>query len=175
MATETATKPAQSKLPPHQVILRPLVTEKGMHRSTRYNAYAFEVNTQANKYDIRHAAAVLHHHDHLVAGRDDAERVLSIHTTRTYAIALLLLASPFIGAVFAYQRAPLFFDALASAEVIVVAAVAFWFLAYRFMWKKELTFFHAAVPRIGAGIYSPRPGTTRLVRFCGPGIRPVGA
>jgi hypothetical protein len=36
--------------------------------------------------------------------------------------------------------------------VIVVSAVAFWFLAYRFMWKKELTFFHAAVPRIGAGI-----------------------
>ena len=34
----------------------------------------------------------------------------------------------------------------------MVAAVAFWFLAYRFMWKKELTFFHAAVPRIGAGI-----------------------
>jgi hypothetical protein len=104
------------------------------------------------QYDVRHAAAVLHHHDNLDAGRDDAERVLSIHTTRTYLTALLLLASPFLGAVFAYQRAPLFFDALASAEVIVVAAVAFWFLAYRFMWKKELTFFHAAVPRIGAGI-----------------------
>ena len=33
-----------SLLAPHQIILRPLVTEKGMHRSTRYNAYAFEVN-----------------------------------------------------------------------------------------------------------------------------------
>ena len=30
-------------LEPHQIILRPLVTEKGMHRSTRNNAYAFEV------------------------------------------------------------------------------------------------------------------------------------
>jgi large subunit ribosomal protein L23 len=59
MATETATKTEQPKLPPHQVILRPLVTEKGMHRSTRYNAYAFEVNTQANKYDIRHAVEEL--------------------------------------------------------------------------------------------------------------------
>jgi hypothetical protein len=104
------------------------------------------------QYDIRHAAAVLHHHDNLLAGRDDAERLLSLHTTRTYAIALLLLASPFLGAIFAYERAPRFFDAVASAEVIVVSAVAFWFLAYRFMWKKELTFFHAAVPRIGAGI-----------------------
>ena len=31
-------------LEPHQIILRPLVTEKGMHRSTRNNAYAFEVH-----------------------------------------------------------------------------------------------------------------------------------
>jgi hypothetical protein len=104
------------------------------------------------QYDIRHAAAVLHHHDHLVAGRDDAERVLSLHTTRTYSIALLLLALPFLVAIFAYERAPMLFDAVATAEVIVVSAVAFWFLVYRFMWKKELTFFHASVPRIGAGI-----------------------
>jgi large subunit ribosomal protein L23 len=42
-------------LEPHQIILRPLVTEKGMHRSTRYNAYAFEVNRLANKHDVRRA------------------------------------------------------------------------------------------------------------------------
>ena len=42
-------------LEPHQVILRPLVTEKGMHRSTRHNAYAFEVNRLATKDDIRRA------------------------------------------------------------------------------------------------------------------------
>jgi len=104
------------------------------------------------QYDIRHAAAVLHHHDQLVAGRDDAEKVLSLHTTRTYATALLLLAFPSLCAIFAYERAPMLFDAVATAEVIVVSAVAFWFLVYRFMWKKELTFFHASVPRIGAGI-----------------------
>src|SRR5205085_4638460 len=46
-------------LKPHQVILRPLVTEKGMHRSTRNNAYAFEVNPQANKDDIRAAVEEL--------------------------------------------------------------------------------------------------------------------
>lgn len=47
------------RLDPHQVILRPLVTEKGMHRSTRYNAYSFEVNKLANKDDIRHAVESL--------------------------------------------------------------------------------------------------------------------
>jgi large subunit ribosomal protein L23 len=42
-------------LEPHQIILRPLVTEKGMHRSTRNNAYAFEVHTLATKADVRRA------------------------------------------------------------------------------------------------------------------------
>lgn len=54
-------KPLQSKikLEPHQIVLRPLVTEKGMHRSTRFNAYAFEVSPLANKADIRHAIETL--------------------------------------------------------------------------------------------------------------------
>lgn len=51
MAQET--KKSTMVLEPHQVILRPLVTEKGMHRSTRHNAYAFEVNRLADKGDIR--------------------------------------------------------------------------------------------------------------------------
>jgi len=42
-------------LEPHQVILRPLVTEKGMHRATRNNAYAFEVNRLATKKDVKQA------------------------------------------------------------------------------------------------------------------------
>ena len=42
-------------LEPHQVILRPLVTEKGMHKANRYNSYAFEVNQMAGKDDIRRA------------------------------------------------------------------------------------------------------------------------
>lgn len=48
-------------LRPDQVILRPLVTEKGVHRSTRYNAYAFEVAPSATKIDIRHAVEALFH------------------------------------------------------------------------------------------------------------------
>lgn len=43
------------KLEAHQVLLRPLVTEKGMHRSTRDNQYSFEVNKLATKIDIRDA------------------------------------------------------------------------------------------------------------------------
>src|SRR5690606_10685100 len=46
-------------LEPHQVILRPLVTEKGMHRSTRHNAYAFEVNRLATKADVKRAVESL--------------------------------------------------------------------------------------------------------------------
>lgn len=43
------------ELEPHQILLRPLVTEKGMAQSTRNNAYAFEVNKLATKGDIRRA------------------------------------------------------------------------------------------------------------------------
>ena len=46
-------------LEPHQIILRPLVTEKGMHRTSRYNQYAFEVNPLADKDDIRRAVEEL--------------------------------------------------------------------------------------------------------------------
>jgi large subunit ribosomal protein L23 len=46
-------------LAPHQIILRPLVTEKGMHRSERNNQYAFEVNPLADKEMIRQAIEAL--------------------------------------------------------------------------------------------------------------------
>ncbi len=47
------------ELKPHQVVLRPLVTEKGVHRSTRYNQYAFEINRLANKKDVHRAIEAL--------------------------------------------------------------------------------------------------------------------
>lgn len=43
------------ELRPYQVILRPLVTEKGTHQSTRYNAYTFQVNPLATKTQIKAA------------------------------------------------------------------------------------------------------------------------
>ncbi|MEN8182310.1 MAG: hypothetical protein ABFS46_07225 [Myxococcota bacterium] len=104
------------------------------------------------RYDVGHAAAVIHHASHLERGEDDAERVLSRHSTRNYFGLLALLLFPLAGAAFFYDRAPLLFDVAASAQIAVLNAVAFWFLIYKFCWKKDLTFFHAAVPRIGAGI-----------------------
>jgi len=46
-------------LEPHQVLLRPLVTEKGTHQSTRHNAYSFEVHPAANKVQIRAAVEAM--------------------------------------------------------------------------------------------------------------------
>ena len=47
------------ELRPHQVVLRPLVTEKGTHQSTRYNAYTFEVSPIADKNQISAAIETL--------------------------------------------------------------------------------------------------------------------
>jgi large subunit ribosomal protein L23 len=47
------------ELESHQIILRPLVTEKGVHRASRNNQYAFEVNAQATKRDVKRAVEEL--------------------------------------------------------------------------------------------------------------------
>ena len=47
------------KLEPYQVVLRPLITEKATHLSERHNAYTFEVNTNANKTEIKEAVELL--------------------------------------------------------------------------------------------------------------------
>jgi hypothetical protein len=104
------------------------------------------------RYDVHHAAVMIHHAAHLARGSDDGDRILSRHSSRNYAMLLAAVVVPFAGAALAYERLPLLFDLVASAEIAIVNAVAFWFLIYRFCWKKDLTFFHAAVPRIGAGI-----------------------
>ena len=46
-------------LNPYQVILRPLVTEKGTELSERHNAYTFEVHQKADKTDIKNAVEEL--------------------------------------------------------------------------------------------------------------------
>lgn len=43
------------ELEPYQIILRPLVTEKGVFCSVEYNQYSFEVNPLATKADIKRA------------------------------------------------------------------------------------------------------------------------
>ncbi|MDO4570548.1 MAG: 50S ribosomal protein L23 [Planctomycetia bacterium] len=47
-------------LEPYQVVLRPLVTEKGVHKAERCNAYAFEVHKDATKEDIKDAIETLY-------------------------------------------------------------------------------------------------------------------
>jgi large subunit ribosomal protein L23 len=47
------------RLEPHQVILKPLVTEKGTHQFTRHNAYSFQVNQWATKEQIKSAVEEL--------------------------------------------------------------------------------------------------------------------
>ena len=47
------------KLEPHQVIIRPLITEKGTHQSTHRNAFPFEVNQWATKDEIKAAVEEL--------------------------------------------------------------------------------------------------------------------
>jgi len=46
-------------LEPHQVLIRPLVTEKGTHQVTHRNAYPFEVNLWATKLEIKTAVEEL--------------------------------------------------------------------------------------------------------------------
>ncbi len=103
-------------------------------------------------YDIRHSSAIINHRAGLGDGDQTADRNLSWHTPKIHAGVLVFLLLPFGTAIFAYDSAPHFFDLLCSAEVFVVNSAAAWFLLYRFCWKRDLSFFHASVPRIGAGI-----------------------
>ncbi len=47
------------QLEAHQILLRPLVTEKGVHRASRNNQYAFEIHRKATKFDVKRAVEEL--------------------------------------------------------------------------------------------------------------------
>jgi len=104
------------------------------------------------QYDVHHAAAMIEHDARLARGEADGDRVLSRHSSRNYAVALGVLVAPFAGASLAYTRWPRFFDLLVSVEVGLILGAVLWFLLWRFCWRRDLSFFHASVPRIGAGI-----------------------
>jgi len=44
----------------NSIIIKPLVTEKSTHQQTTRNAYAFQVNPDANKHQIRQAVEALY-------------------------------------------------------------------------------------------------------------------
>jgi len=105
------------------------------------------------QYDIHHGAVVLNHAARLAAGRSEPDRRLSWHSRGTYLLALGLPALPFFLAIFFYREPwkPIL-DVWVSLEVIAVIGVALWLFTVHFVWRKDLTFFRAAVPRIAAGI-----------------------
>ena len=45
---------------PRNVIIRPLVTEKGMYYAESFGVYPFEVDRRANKVDIKDAVEVIY-------------------------------------------------------------------------------------------------------------------
>lgn len=104
------------------------------------------------QYDLVHSSQIIQHRAWLAEGRDEAERILTRHSARNYGIAIAALALPFVAAVFAYDRAPFWFDLAVACEVATVTVVAFWYLIVKFAWRRDLTDFFAGVPRIGAGI-----------------------
>lgn len=104
------------------------------------------------QYDIRHSSAVIHHAAALERGWLNERGLLSWHTPQIHALAIGLMVSPFVAGALAYDLSPRFFDWLCAAEIVFIDAVAVWFLLYRFCWKRDVSFFHASVPRIGAGI-----------------------
>jgi large subunit ribosomal protein L23 len=56
--TKKNRKPKQApklQLEPHQVIIKPAVTEKAMFQATELNQYSFRVNPAATKTDIKKA------------------------------------------------------------------------------------------------------------------------
>jgi len=44
----------------HNIVVKPLVTEQGMHFASKHNAYSFEVNKKANKTQIAGAISRLY-------------------------------------------------------------------------------------------------------------------
>jgi hypothetical protein len=73
-------------------------------------------------------------------------------TTAMFCTVLLFMALPFaLGSVFydAYQG---LFDAWITAMILLVYMVGAWFLVWRFVVKRDITFFHLAVPRLLASV-----------------------
>jgi len=104
------------------------------------------------RYDIRTSSALIHHEASLDRGLDTAETHLSFHTPRNHVIALLVMIAPFVAAAFFYDTNPRLFDLVCATEVGLIHVAAAWYLLYKFCWRRDLAFFYASVPRIGAGI-----------------------
>lgn len=59
MVNKTEANAPKIKLESHQVILKPMLTEKGMFQSEKHNQYTFRVNPLATKTDVKNAVEQL--------------------------------------------------------------------------------------------------------------------
>ena len=59
LKTKPVGQTTRMTLASHQILLRPLVTEKGMYASSVLNQFSFEVNPLATKEDVRRAVEEL--------------------------------------------------------------------------------------------------------------------
>lgn len=59
VSKKKASEPKGPVLESHQVVIRPLITEKGTHLVERYNTYLFQVHSQATKSQIKKAVESL--------------------------------------------------------------------------------------------------------------------
>lgn len=80
----------------HNIVIKPLVTEQGMHFATKLNAYSFEVNKKANKAQIRGAIQRLYGvkvTDVRTSNRKGKSRRKGAHvgTTRSWKKAIVVL------------------------------------------------------------------------------------
>ncbi|NQU75240.1 MAG: 50S ribosomal protein L23 [Planctomycetes bacterium] len=80
----------------YNVIIRPLITEKGTHQSSRLNAYAFEVHRDANKAQIKVAVEKIYQvkvMDVRTANRKGKPRNSGAHhnTTKAWKKAVVVL------------------------------------------------------------------------------------
>ena len=105
------------------------------------------------RYDIRHSSAIIHHAAGLGRGRRTAGSHADLaHAEHPRGCARPPSLAPFVVGSVAYRRAPLCSTCSARPRSWSSTCSAIWFLLYRFCWKRDLSFFHASVPRIGAGI-----------------------
>lgn len=61
MSTDASSFDTPGLLPPHQILIKPLITEKGTDLSEKLNVYAFQVNKAATKLDVRRAVEEMFH------------------------------------------------------------------------------------------------------------------
>lgn len=73
---------------PHQVIIRPVITEKALEHKEKYNKVTFEVVRDANKMEIKEAV------EKLFGVKVEKVNVINVHGKRRYRFRRLVGKEP---------------------------------------------------------------------------------